>query len=365
MAKKIKKTFARQRKTGIGAAPTDSFHKFNDYIRMEVDKKEIAQVVKAWIKETQTKEDQKTIFSGPAWMFENAPHIVTNIVWAKLGFDYPSNWNSEKAYARYISEAKRWGLIKIEERGAQDDVPVASRTPSEIAAEKCSDFIAGIEAEVDNWKNSEACIYSNLQSAGSPVSTAHKIVAYYKPQCAEIEELINDKPEDLVEAYAHMSRPEQKKYGKFLQSIIDAADRYLSSKKATRKPRTPVVKSALKQTGKVQYEVENKEFQLTSINPMLIPGSSRLLVFNTKYKFIAEYVSHRPNGFEIKGTTLQGYDVEQSRATALRKPTEFLKSCLKKTVKQIDKDWSDLTTKSSVPNGRLNKNTILLRVMDK
>ena len=153
MAKKIKKTFARQRKTGIGAAPTDSFHKFNDYIRMEVDKKEIAQVVKAWIKETQTKADQKTIFSGPAWMFENAPHIVTNIVWAKLGFDYPSNWNSEKAYARYISEAKRWGLIKIAERSDKDDVPVASRTPSEIAAEKCSDFIAGIEAEVDNWKN--------------------------------------------------------------------------------------------------------------------------------------------------------------------------------------------------------------------
>jgi hypothetical protein len=54
-----------------------------------------------------------------------------------------------------------------------------------------------------------------------------------------------------------------------------------------------------------------------------------------------------------------------SRQVKLRKPDEFLPFVLNKTVKQIDTEWKKLTTKSSTPNGRLNNDTILLRVMDK
>jgi hypothetical protein len=38
---------------------------------------------------------------------------------------------------------------------------------------------------------------------------------------------------------------------------------------------------------------------------------------------------------------------------------------LTKTPNQIDKEWKTLTTKTSQPNGRLNDDTILLRVLDK
>ena len=44
---------------------------------------------------------------------------------------------------------------------------------------------------------------------------------------------------------------------------------------------------------------------------------------------------------------------------------DFLPIVLNKTPNQINKEWSTLTTKGSVPNGRLNKDTILLRTLDK
>ena len=63
----------------------------------------------------------------------------------------------------------------------------------------------------------------------------------------------------------------------------------------------------------------------------------------------------------MKGITLLHYEADKSRSTRLRKPNEFLKICLKKTAKQLDKEWKKLTTKDSVPNGRINEHTILLK----
>ena len=51
--------------------------------------------------------------------------------------------------------------------------------------------------------------------------------------------------------------------------------------------------------------------------------------------------------------------------TKIRKPSEVLPVALGKTPNQINKMWGTLTTKTEVPNGRLNKETIILRAMDK
>ena len=47
---KIKKVYSRRARTGIAAAPTNNFNHFNDYLRLEVDKKELTQVIKDYIR---------------------------------------------------------------------------------------------------------------------------------------------------------------------------------------------------------------------------------------------------------------------------------------------------------------------------
>jgi hypothetical protein len=80
---------------------------------------------------------------------------------------------------------------------------------------------------------------------------------------------------------------------------------------------------------------------------------------------VTEYVTESTNGFEISGSTIKNFTKGLSRTICLRKPLDFLPIVLQKTPKQINDAWQTLKTKTKVPNGRINKDTILLRVLDK
>ena len=142
-------------------------------------------------------------------------------------------------------------------------------------------------------------------------------------------------------------------------------DRIKSATKATRKIRTKKPMSADKQVAKVKYMKEDTNFKLVSINPVTIIGNIRLYTFNTKRRILSEYVTMDPKGFSIKGTTIQNFDKDQSRQVKLRKP-DILQSVLKDRPTVVSKNWNEtIKTKSSLPNGRLNEDTILLRVHNK
>ena len=143
-------------------------------------------------------------------------------------------------------------------------------------------------------------------------------------QINEINELINDKPEDLIEAYSGWSTSRRKKYLKFLTELCAEIEKYMASKKALRATRKPKVKTADKQVEKLNYAKESKEYKLTSITPTSIIGAMRLYTFNTKYRELTEYVCQKAIGFEVKGTTILGLDADLCRSTRLRKPDEFI-----------------------------------------
>ena len=90
-----------------------------------------------------------------------------------------------------------------------------------------------------------------------------------------------------------------------------------------------------------------------------------IYVFNTKTRTVSEYLTESPKGFQMKGTTLQGWDKVKSRQTKLRKPDEGLNMVLTKTPTAIGKWWTTLTTKTNSCNGRINNDTVLLRVFDR
>ena len=77
------------------------------------------------------------------------------------------------------------------------------------------------------------------------------------------------------------------------------------------------------------------------------------------------YYTENPKGFEVSGSTLKNFDKEQSIKIRLRKPNDILPLVLNKTPIQLQKELSALKTKVQVPNGRINNDTILLRVLDK
>ena len=85
---------------------------------------------------------------------------------------------------------------------------------------------------------------------------------------------------------------------------------------------------------------ESIDDKLVSINPVLIPRSHKLFVYNTKQRRLFEYKTESAHGFEVSGTTIKNFD-DESRVALLRKPEEILPQILNKTEKQIEKVWSN------------------------
>ena len=369
--KKVPKVFSRRARTGIEAAPINSYHWFNDYIRTEVDRKEISSTIKSFIKKNFTKEEAEYALEAPEWMF-GKPFLASVIAWKAKGFPFPENGRYETALNRLILEIIDAGKNKIESYDEEDSaaIVIPKKNPAEIIKQRTSDFIAEVEEVLDTFYDGSVdqdnySVYDELKKIDAAYNTAKGVFDYYVPLRDEIKELVEEKPADLVEGYGWMSVPQRRQYLKFIQNILDDCDRYLLSKKAQRKIRKPKVKSSDKQVEKLVYLKDSAEYKITSINPTTIVGARRVYLFNTKSRILTEVVSHLPNGFEVRGTTIQGIDEQLSRQILLRKPSDFLPIIQNKTVNQIKKEWESLTTKSGKANGRINKDTILLRTMDK
>ena len=120
--------------------------------------------------------------------------------------------------------------------------------------------------------------------------------------------------------------------------------------------------SAEKQIKRLKFQPKNEEYKLVSINPADIIGADQLWLFNTKYRRLTVYNSMGPAGLSIKGTTLQGYDPDDSYTKTVRKPDDVLPNVLKGGKRILKNLMSTINSKESQPNGRINGETVLLRV---
>lgn len=218
----------------------------------------------------------------------------------------------------------------------------------------------------DRWMQGETKIvfdaYTRLKTHALPSMACSYAIPWVESRISEYDDAVNKNCDQAVEAYKHLSKQEIKERLKLLNKALDDLKRYQANSKTVRKVRAKKPVAATKQVAKIKFLKESPEFKLVSINPASIVGAMRLFVFNVKTRTLSEYVSSGPNGFGIKGTTLQGWDENGSRSKKLRKPEDLLPLVLSKTPRQIDNAWKKLTTKDSSPNGRLNEDTILMRI---
>jgi len=358
----------RKPRTGIAAAPDHNWEAFAAYFRMDMERKDVAGILRNYIRSEYKGEEQKLLLSAPDYMYTLKYGPAASIAWAGLDKEFPVKWDHKRCIDSYIKNVREKAILRLSERD-DSDTKVANKpvvSPMDRVKRITSEFIADIDEVVDDWENAEEFnMYKNMQLADLSMFSAKAVFDYYEPKKAEIEELVNEKPDDLIEAYSYMSVPKRKKYLSFLSDIIEDTKKYILSKKATRKVTVKRPKTADKQVAKINYLKESPEFKLTSINPIQLVGARRLYTFHVKERIITEFVTEAATGFEISGTTIKNYDQVNSRSIRLRKPEEMLSTFLIKTPKQIDKYWSELTTKTVKPTGRINKDMILLRVLDK
>ena len=270
-----------------------------------------------------------------------------------------------------ISEAIKYGKTVIVEKKAEEDTKpvVVRKTPQELLREKVYNTVMeDVDRLEDEWiqgKKTTIDLYNLFLKhdlKGAAVDIVRKFIDGWH---LDYYDAYHKKCEQAVEGYSHLNRPELKRRLKACDDMISDLDKLKARAKATRKVRTPKARSNDSQIKHLKFCKESREYKLLSINPLTVPGAMRLYTFNQKTRTLSEYVSYSTTGFEVKGTTLQKFDEGLSRSVRLRTPEDFLPTILGKTPKQIDNAWGKLTTKTAKPNGRINAETLLLRVMDK
>lgn len=250
------------------------------------------------------------------------------------------------------------------EDNAEPKVPVISveQRVIEAARKQSEEFDYAIDAFFKN-KKSDFSAKTFLGTNGISGAVAKRIGEYYKSSLAEVEEAMEGKDEQLVEAYSFLTKTELKRFRDLLASIIEDCTNASLAAKANRAPRVKKAKPAATQVAKMKYLTEFPDLGLKSIHPTKIVGAQQLWVYNTKNKKLGVYYASGASGFSVKGSSLLGWDPETSSQNGLRKPADVLAKVLESGKIALNKILPSLTTISTKMNGRFNAETIIVRVL--
>lgn len=368
---KTRKPISRP-KTGLRAAPTDSFASMKHYFHMDVEKKACGDVFKSYIKAKFSKKDVAAILLNPEYSFNMYSHFSAVAYWLTLNLE--KDWvveSYEKGLHEYIKELLDHGKVLAKKKAEEEKKPnnVVQFNPRDRLQQKVNvTIIEDLYALEEKWltgEDAEFDMYASFKAHVLPTSTIPMVLPFVESQLNEYQAVWDKEDKQIVEGYSHLTRKQIKHRLDQYKKMIDDLNRLKVATKAVRQPRVKKPKAIDKQIAKVQFKREDHDFKIASVNPVKIIGAQRLYTFNTKTRVIAEYVCNTTEGFEIAGTSLKNIDVTQSRCTKLRKPEPFLQIVMGKQPKAIGVEWGKLTTKSTEPNGRMNNDTVLLKVFDK
>jgi hypothetical protein len=229
--------------------------------------------------------------------------------------------------------------------------------------EELEDAYESYQLDPENFDPKQFKILNLLKGKGAKAAHARIIRDFYGRDLAELLELASgNADEQLREGYKHRSRKQIKNFIAFLQEIESACNMLMQEAKVNKKPRKVKAVSKDKVVSKLKYMKTNEPLKLVSINPADIIGSKELWVYNTKTRKLGKYVAEDYKDLGVKGTTITGFSETQSICKTLRKPEEKLKEFKSAGKVALRKFLDEINATDTRMNGRINEETILLKV---
>ena len=349
------KAIAKGRGDGAPIVTQDEYRtslmKALGYYNLNMDNSERAKVVLNYLKKT-NRTYYDVISKAPDYEFLSLGSLITILNKGEYLSAKDQQHIKDKLDSLYecysyvkpeVEDKPKAPVISIEKR-----VIDAARTASEDIDYAIDNFIKNRVWDF----NTKAHLLSNNISG----MVAKKIGEYYQLNINEIDEAIKGEDEQLVEGYSFLTKTELKKFRAALQSIVDDCAQHQVTVK---KPRVTKAKPPAVIVKKLKYMFKHDLLNLKSVNPADIVGAKELWCYNIKYRKLVAYVADESDTLSVKGTTIINYSVAKSWSWTLRNPEKFFKD-LSFSKKNLNTSAKVLTTKPTVPNGRINEETILL-----
>ena len=355
------------------------FHSAMKYYRMESSGKELKGKVIDWM--GKNGYDKKTIASFKKTKDNRCSLTVGSIAACLLkgmqstrpdfnqGRD-TATWLG-KEIAKIIDEGKN-DIDEDAVKAAADANKPLVYTPSiqERVRDAAMAMTDEIEDAIDSFQLNPADfdpkafkVLNLLKAKGAKAAHARIIRDFYASNMAELNELLGDAPEEqLREGYKHRTRRQVKALLAFYQEIESACNMLGQEAKLNKKPRAKKEQPKDKIVAKLKFKKTDEPLKLVSVNPVDIIGSKELWVFNTKTRKLGKYVAEEYKELGVKGTTITGFSEMQSVQKTLRKPVDQLKEFKAAGKVALRKFLDEIKAVDTKMNGRLNEETILLKV---
>lgn len=285
--------------------------------------------------------------------------------------DFNEGKSSEEWLRKEIERIILEGGSDLEPEITADSVSTTAYVPSvqerlrEVSlrmTEEIEDAIERFQSDPDAFDPKAFKLLNLLK--GKQVKAAHARIIrdLYKSSLAELQEAYAGKDEQLKEGYSHISKKNLKKLVDFYNEITSTCEMLGQEAKMNRKPRAKKAVSKDKLIAKLKYKKTDEQLKMVSINPADIVGAKELWVFNIKTRKLGKYVAGDFSDLSIKGTTIINFDDTKSVQKTLRKPAEQLKAFKSSGKVQLRKFLDDINAVDIKLNGRVNEETLLLRI---
>ena len=229
--------------------------------------------------------------------------------------------------------------------------------------EELEDAIEGYQKDPENFDPKAFKVLNLLKGKEVKATHARIIKGFYSKDLAELEELASGQAdEQLKEGYSHRTKKQIRNLITFYQEIMSACDMLAQEAKVNRKPRKTKIVPKDKIVAKLKYKKSDEPMKVVSINPADIIGAKELWVYNTKTRKLGRYVANEYMDLGVKGTSITGFNENTSVCKTLRKPEDKLKEFKAAGKVQLRKFLDDINATDTKMNGRINEETILLKV---
>ena len=386
-AKVSSNNFADEKYTGnepiwdYDRALTFSNEEFDHHLRQSLryynyyySTKDLKKYVVAWLRQHEGAEGLHKLDKTTIDRYQRSADCLTPFTVCALIKAHERGMPLRDRHVEYILDAVKRVLTlkadndedfeaKPEVKKAEVYIPTIQDRMNEVAKKHIL-YFEMLEDALYTGETVDPKAYEYLTKNNVPQVLIGKISAVFESRCAEVREARTTKDEDLKDAYSYMKAADYKRYDAFYDKLFADLTAYNQTKKATKKAavRKPPQKEKLVRG--LKYLKQDAGMKLVSINPVDIVGVEQLWVYNVKNRKLGRYVAEDQGGvLGVKGTSITGFNETKSTQKTLRKPEEQIKAFLASNKVELRKFLENIKTTEIALNGRINADTILLKVI--
>lgn len=236
------------------------------------------------------------------------------------------------------------------------------RDASMLMTEEIETAIEAFQTDPETFDPKAFKVLNLLKAKQAKAAHTRIIKGFYQRNLDELIEAATTKDDQLKEGYSHLTKAQLKKITAFYQEVISACDMLGQEAKVNRKPRAKKPTDKSKVVSKLKYKKTDESLKLVSINPEDIIGAQELWIYNSKTRKLGKYVAEEFKELGVKGTTITGFSESKSIQKTIRKPEEKLKEFKAAGKVALRKFLDEINATDARMNGRLNEETVLLKV---